>query len=101
MTSSIRLARETDARAVRDIYAPIVENTAISFDSAPPSEDVIAGRMRATLAAHPWLVAERDGHVLGYAYGSPFRSREDYRLSFVKPVGPSGTTTGTLACPLP
>lgn len=81
MSVSIRLATEFDAGAVHAIYAPVVEKTAISFEMVPPSEDEVAGRLRATLTTHPWIVAEDDGDVLGYAYGSPFRSRAAYRWS--------------------
>ena len=78
---SIRIARPDDAAALLAIYAPIVERTAISFETEPPNPSEFAGRIRQTLAAHPWLVWEAGGEVLGYAYASPHRARSAYRWS--------------------
>jgi phosphinothricin acetyltransferase len=77
----IRLAREADAEAVRAIYAPIVRDTAISFELEPPSADEMRGRIAATLVRFPWLVHERDGAVDGYVYASAHRSRAAYQWS--------------------
>lgn len=78
---SIRRAAIADARAVRDIYAPIVAHTTISFESEPPDAETMASRITAAQAWHAWLVAERDGHLAGYAYGGPHRARHAYRFS--------------------
>lgn len=78
---SIRPAVRDDAEAVRDIYAPIVADTTISFESDPPHVDTMAERIAATEASHAWLVAERAGHLAGYAYGGPHRARHAYRYS--------------------
>ena len=75
----LRLATEADALAIHTIYAPLVEETVISFEHAPPSEEEIARRIRTTLATHPWLVAEIDGAVAGYAYAGPHRGRTAYQ----------------------
>ena len=75
----IRLARETDAAAIRDIYAPIVRDTHISFEQKPPAPDEIARRIRSGLAQYPWLVCELAGNLAGYAYASAFRSRPAYQ----------------------
>ncbi len=75
----IRTAGPADAPAVADIYAPIVRETAISFESEPPSADEMVRRMDQTLRTHPWLVAVEDDAVLGYAYASQFRARAAYR----------------------
>jgi len=45
----IRVAREADAAAMLAIYAPYVRDTAISFETEPPSEEEFQGRVRATL----------------------------------------------------
>ena len=50
--------------------------SSISFETEPPGAAEMAERIR---AAHAWLVAERDGRVVGYAYGGPHRSRAAYR----------------------
>ncbi len=75
----IRPATPSDAPAIADIYAPIVRDTAISFESDPPTEKEMADRIARTLESHPWLVAEEDGAILGYAYASQFRARAAYR----------------------
>ncbi|HZZ35154.1 MAG TPA: arsinothricin resistance N-acetyltransferase ArsN1 family B [Caulobacteraceae bacterium] len=77
----VRTARIADAAAVAAIYAPIVRETAISFEIEPPTAAEIAGRIETTLATHPWLVAEADGMVAGYAYASPHQARGAYRWS--------------------
>jgi L-amino acid N-acyltransferase YncA len=77
----IRLALAEDAAAIRAIYAPIVEKTATSFETEPPSVEEIAARIGRTLPAWPWLVDVRDGAVRGYVYASQHRARAAYRWS--------------------
>lgn len=77
----IRLARTEDAAAIRAIYAPYVIDTAISFETEPPSALEMADRIGKTLIGHPWLVDEHDGAIRGYAYASPHRTRAAYRWS--------------------
>jgi L-amino acid N-acyltransferase YncA len=78
---TIRVAEPGDADAVAAIYAPIVRETAISFETEPPSADEMAARIGATLPTHPWLVAVRGGEVVGYAYGGQHQQRAAYRWS--------------------
>ena len=76
----IRTATPDDAAAVHAIYAPIVVETAISFELEPPSIDEMGHRITATLATLPWLVAEDEaGAVCGYVYASRFRERAAYQ----------------------
>lgn len=75
---SVRTATEADAAAVRAIYAPIVESTAISFEDVAPTVEEMGQRIAAALV---FLVAERDGEVLGHAYAGPHRARAAYRSS--------------------
>ncbi|WP_137284226.1 arsinothricin resistance N-acetyltransferase ArsN1 family B [Halorussus salinisoli] len=79
----IRLADEADAAAVRDIYAPVVENTAVSFEDEPPSEGEMADRIADTLPRYPWLVCETESgdEIAGYAYAGTHRKRGAYRWS--------------------
>lgn len=79
MTMVIRLARGDDAPAIAAIYAPYVSETPISFETVPPSADEMAGRLAKTLARFPWLVAEIEGAVVGYAYASQHRERAAYQ----------------------
>jgi L-amino acid N-acyltransferase YncA len=74
----IRPADVRDAAAVQAIYAPLVETTAISFEYEPPAVEEMGRRIADYSASHAFLVAERDGSVVGYAYGSPHRARTAY-----------------------
>ena len=79
----VRAATADDADAIAQIYAPIVRDTAISFEETPPDADEFVRRML-TRPRLPWLLAESSGpdrSVLGYAYGSQHRSRASYRWS--------------------
>lgn len=77
----IRAATPGDAEALLAIYAPYVLNTAISFEYEPPSAGEFRARMARTLARYPWLAAEEDGRLLGYAYAGAFNARKAYELS--------------------
>jgi phosphinothricin acetyltransferase len=80
-TATTRLARADDAAQVQAIYAPIVRDSAISFEADPPDEAEMRRRISATLTKLPWLVRERGGEVLGYAYARPHRDRTAYQWS--------------------
>lgn len=78
----VRLADpERDADAIAAIYAPAVTGSTATFEEVAPSALEIAERMRRVLPRTPWLVAEVDGAVAGYAYASPHRERPGYRWS--------------------
>ena len=76
---TIRTATVADAEKLLAIYAPYVENTAITFEYKAPSVEEFAERIKNTLAEYPYLVAEKDGEVLGYVYASTFKPRCAYR----------------------
>ncbi|HBO6304399.1 TPA: N-acetyltransferase [Pseudomonas aeruginosa] len=79
MTIEIREARPEDAVAIQAIYAPVVTGTAISFEEVPPTVEEMRQRIVTTLRTYPYLVAERDGRLVGYAYASQHRARAAYR----------------------
>ena len=79
MALSIRTAMEADAAAIQQIYAPVVLETAISFEEVPPTVQEMAQRITTTLQTYPYLVAEEDGVIKGYAYASQHRARPAYR----------------------
>jgi L-amino acid N-acyltransferase YncA len=70
-----------DAAACAAIYAPHVEGSAVSFEEWAPSAEEMGERIAAVARSHAWLVAERDGRVLGYAYATAFNQRPAYRWS--------------------
>jgi L-amino acid N-acyltransferase YncA len=77
----LRPAERRDADAVAAIYAPIVRDTFISFETEPPSALAMAERIEAIQRRYPWLVATAEDEVLGYAYASEHRQRAAYRWS--------------------
>lgn len=74
----IRLAKPSDAATLLAIYAPYVENTAITFEYEVPTIEDFATRIERTLEKYPYLVTEEDGLILGYAYASTYYARAAY-----------------------
>ena len=82
----VRRVRLEDAAAITAIYAPIVRDTATSFETEPPDAADMEGRIRRTAEHLPWLVGVRvsesgEEDVIGYAFATPYRSRAAYRWS--------------------
>ena len=75
----LRIATIQDAAALLDIYAPYVENTAITFEYTVPSVQEFEQRISNTLQTYPYLVAEIDNEIVGYTYASLFRERCAYQ----------------------
>lgn len=76
----LRSARAADMAAIQAIYARHVLEGCATFELEPPSIDEMRARHAALVAdGHPFLVAERDGQVVGYAYAGPYRARPAYR----------------------
>ncbi|MDO8630372.1 MAG: N-acetyltransferase family protein, partial [Phycisphaerales bacterium] len=75
----IRLAKPDDAESVAAIYAPIVRDTHLSAEFDVPTPEEMRRRIADTLLTHPWLVAERGGEIIGYAYATSHRSRSAYQ----------------------
>jgi L-amino acid N-acyltransferase YncA len=81
MEKRIRRANAADAEAIRAIYAPFITDSATSFEAEVPDVAEMASRIQAYASTHPWLVFERDGETVGYAYASPHRARKAYQWS--------------------
>jgi L-amino acid N-acyltransferase YncA len=77
----VRDATVDDAAACAAIYAPYVTGSAITFEHDPPDAAAMAERIAAAQRSHAWLVAERGGTVVGYAYAGPWKARPAYRWS--------------------
>jgi phosphinothricin acetyltransferase len=79
---NIRVATPADAEAITAIYAPVVENTSISFELSPPGVDEMRNRIVKTLPDLPWLVSEDSQNTVnGYVYASKHRERPAYQWS--------------------
>ena len=74
----IRVATEEDAEELLQIYRPYVEETVITFEYEVPSAEEFRQRITHTLEKYPYLVAEKDGRIVGYAYASAFKERAAY-----------------------
>lgn len=74
----IRFATTKDAGALLKIYEPYVRQTAITFEYEVPSLEDFTGRIENVLEKYPYLVAEENGNIVGYAYVSPFKTRAAY-----------------------
>jgi len=77
---TIRDAREADFAIIQAIYAHHVLTGVASFEETPPSVDELLKRHAAVLSnGLPYIVAELDGKIAGYAYATPYRPRVAYR----------------------
>lgn len=94
--TNMRLATEYDAQQIQAIYAPYVTDTAVSFELTTPTANDMLQRIVNTLRMHPWIVCERDGEVLGYAYAGPHRKRAAYQwaVDVSVYVGPNAHRSG-------
>ena len=78
----LRDAREDDLAALQAIYAHHVLTGLASFEEEPPDRAEMLRRYRATRAGGwPYIVAESEGRILGYAYAGPYRPRPAYRFT--------------------
>ena len=76
---TLRMARPEDAGGMLAVYAPYVEHSTASWEYEAPSLAEFSGRLREHLdTGFPWLLAEEDGAVLGYAYAGRFAARRGY-----------------------
>ena len=94
----LRDATPKDAAAIAAIYGPYVQTSAFSFEEIPPDADEMAARMKKiTETGLPYLVAESEGTVAGYAYASAFHTRSAYRFTVENSVyvAPQSTRAGT------
>ena len=77
----IRSAKTTDAKRLLEIYDYYVRNTAITFEYDTPTLDEFKARMENTMKRYPYLVIEKDGRIVGYAYAGVFKNRAAYDRS--------------------
>ena len=78
----IRPATAADIAAITAIYAPAVVQGTATFELEPPSEAEMGRRFEEiTRAGFPFIVAQRGGAVVGYAYVTTYRARPAYRFA--------------------
>ncbi len=81
MSRQIRMIQPADIPAVREIYAPYVAGTTVSFEYQPPTLEEFTARVERTVKQYPWLVCEADGEIVGYAYAGALGVRKAYQWS--------------------
>ena len=78
--ATIRRAEESDAEAIRGIYAPYVTETTITFETEVPSVKKMRDRLSSISVRYPYLVLQaHDGRIAGYAYAHEYQSRAAYQ----------------------
>src|SRR5258706_1362998 len=77
----IRSATAGDAQAICGIYNPHIRNTIVSFEEIEVPISAMRERIAGVTQNFPWLVAERSGAIVGFAYASSFSERSGYRHS--------------------
>lgn len=75
----IRMATIEDTDRLLEIYAPYCKETVITFEYEVPSKEEFKERIQNILKKYPYLVAELDGKIVGYAYVTPYKSRAAYQ----------------------
>lgn len=78
MKFEVRVVSGEDSAQIAAIYAPAVEETAVSFEVIAPDAAEVASRIEDTLDMYPWLVVERGHEIISYVYARRFRPRPAY-----------------------
>lgn len=90
----LRPATAEDAEAIATIYAPYVVTNAVSFETKAPTTREMKSRINDHDGVYPWIVAEEEGVVLGYAYAKPFRPGATHRFGVEVAVYVAGDMEG-------
>lgn len=94
-TLSIRSGLPTDIPAIAAIYAHAVSHGTASWELEPPGEAEMRRRFETIQAGgYPYLVAEREGEILGYAYAGAYRPRPAYRSTVENSIYIAPTAQG-------
>jgi len=93
----IRQATGSDSQRIADIYNHYITSSVVTFEEQTVTAADIAGRIEETKAGQlPYLVAESDGEIVGYAYASKWKGRCAYKFSVEVTVylAPDATARG-------
>ena len=95
VTTTIRPATDADLPAITAIYDDAVSSSTVSFETEPPTVDMMAQRFALLReGGFPYLVAVRDGTVAGYAYAGPYHQRAAYRSTVEDSIYVARTARG-------
>jgi L-amino acid N-acyltransferase YncA len=78
---NIRNVNLKDAAQIAEIYNYYIKNTHQTFETEPLSADEMQERIAKTIEDYPYLIAEEDGEIYGYAYATQFKMRQAYEFS--------------------
>jgi len=81
MSITIEKVTINDAKALLEIYAPYVRDTAISFEYEIPSIEEFSERIKQISDKYPYIKAIENGKIVGYAYATSFKGRKAYDYS--------------------
>lgn len=81
MNHHIRLVRADDAAPIGEIYNHYVVHSHATFEERPVAVSDMATRVSTISRDWPFIVCEKEGELVGYAYAAPWRSRSAYRFS--------------------
>ena len=91
----IRDAVASDVPAIVAIYTHHVRHGVATYDTEPPAIDAMIDKLQSVQAAGwPWLVADHDGTVVGYAYATQIRERAAYRYTAEDSIYVAAERTG-------
>lgn len=82
----VRLATVDDAEPIRRIYERYVLESPATFEITPPTVNEMERRISTVMEKYPFLICQKDGEIIGYAYASRFREREAYRFAVASSV---------------
>lgn len=74
----LRFAKLEDTKRLLEIYSYYVEETNITFEYDVPAEEEFADRIKLISEKYPYIVAEKDDKIIGYAYANTFKGRAAY-----------------------
>lgn len=95
MNTTIRSATAEDAAPIAAIYNHYILNTCATFETKPVTAGEMEQRIAETVATPlPWLVAERPGDMIGYAYAARWRRRHAYQFSVESAIYLEANYTG-------
>ena len=91
---AVRPVLLADAEPIGRIYNHYIETTTVTFEEQAVSTAEIARRIAEVTNGFPWLVAEADGAIAGYAYARPWQTRSAYRFTVESTVYLAHESTG-------
>lgn len=99
MSAALRYASRADAARINEIYEYYIRNTVVTYNTANKAVETRADEMEALMRDYPYIIAEEDGRMLGFACAEPVRVQNGYRYCveltiYLSPDAPKRAGTG-------